>query len=418
MKYSFDEFIDNLKIDNYEEIDTSLREITKKLNQKYYETPEGDNYLLVGSMGRDTSIKGESDIDVIYELPYDVYERFDDYDSNGQSQLLNEIRDTLKERYPSTEIRGDGQVVVISFAKYVIELVPGFKQCDDSYKYPDTHDGGSWEITNPIPEIEESKRMINDTFTYKDICQMIREWKSNNGVIICGLLIDTLVKKFLDESLANKWKSRDKYYELLKEVFKYLSEQDDNVNQWYAMGSNQPIKNKNFNFVKKSKQAYDNLLNSTDEIETLRDLFGRRFPISDFIGKEYGYSDKEQYIEDLFPVYITHSIKIDCEIIQNGYRKGFISEFIRKKYKIKHNCKLKFIIDKINVLPPYDIYWKVRNVGPEAVRRKQIRGEIRKGEKEHDENSLFYGPHYVECFIIKNKICVARDRILVNIDWS
>ena len=121
VKDDFNEFISNLQIDNFDDINTSLEGIAKKLNQKYYDNSTTDNYLMVGSMGRNTSIKGESDIDVIYELPDEVFERFDDYESNGQSQLLNEIRDVLKEKYPSTDIKGDGQVVVISFTKYKIE---------------------------------------------------------------------------------------------------------------------------------------------------------------------------------------------------------------------------------------------------------------------------------------------------------
>ena len=248
MEDIFNEFISKLQIDNYDDINTSLDGIAKKLNQKYYDNSTTENYLIVGSMGRNTSIKGESDIDAIYELPDEVFKRFDDYESNGQSQLLNEIRDTLKEKYPSTDIKGDGQVVVISFTKYNIELVPGFKQDDDSYKYPDTHDGGSWKITKPILEIYEANNMINDTNTYRDICQMIREWKANNGVTICGLLIDTLIKNFLDNNSEYKWKSKDDYYELLKNVFKYLSEQDEGRKQWNAMGSNQIIENKDFNF--------------------------------------------------------------------------------------------------------------------------------------------------------------------------
>ena len=139
VKDDFNEFISNLQIDNFDDINTSLEGIAKKLNQKYYDNSTTDNYLMVGSMGRNTSIKGESDIDVIYELPDEVFERFDDYESNGQSQLLNEIRDVLKEKYPSTDIKGDGQVVVISFTKYKIELVPGFKQDNNFYKYPHQH---------------------------------------------------------------------------------------------------------------------------------------------------------------------------------------------------------------------------------------------------------------------------------------
>ena len=296
MEENFIEFISNLQIDNFDDITISLDGIAKKLNQKYYDNSIVDNYLMVGSMGRNTSIRGESDIDVIYELPDEVFERFDDYESNGQSQLLNEIRDTLKEKYPSTDIKGDGQVVVISFVKYKIELVPGFKQDDNSYKYPDTHDGGSWKITKPIPEIEEANNMISNTSTYRDICQMIREWKANNGVTICGLLVDTLI----NNNSEYKWKSKDDYYNLLKSVFKYLSEQDEDRKQWNAMGSNQIIENGNFNFIKKSKKVYNKLSNSTDESSTLRELFGSRFPISEQSANEYGHSNEEQFIEEIF----------------------------------------------------------------------------------------------------------------------
>ena len=418
VKDDFNEFISNLQIDNFDDINTSLEGIAKKLNQKYYDNSTTDNYLMVGSMGRNTSIKGESDIDVIYELPDEVFERFDDYESNGQSQLLNEIRDVLKEKYPSTDIKGDGQVVVISFTKYKIELVPSFKQDNNSYKYPDTHDSGSWKITKPILEIEEANNMINNTSTYRDICQMIREWKANNGVTICGLLIDTLIKDFLDNNYEYKWKPKSDYYELLKSVFKYLSDQDEDRKQWNAMGSNQIIENKNFNFIKKGKKAYNKLSNSTDESSTLRELFGSRFPISEQSANEYGYSNDEQFIEEIFPVYIMYSLKIDCEITQNGFRTGLLSEFIKKKFMIKQNRKLKFMIVENNIPKPYDIYWKVRNVGYEAIRRNCIRGQIKKGIDYLNESTNFYGPHYVECYIIKDGICVARDKISVSIDYD
>lgn len=58
--------------------------------------------------------------------------------------------------------------------------------------------------------------MISNTSTYRDICQMIREWKANDGVTMCGLLIDTLIKDFLDDNSEYKWKSKDDYYNLLK----------------------------------------------------------------------------------------------------------------------------------------------------------------------------------------------------------
>ena len=37
------------------------------------------------------------------------------------------------------------------------------------------------------------------------------------------------------------------------------------------------------------------------------------------------------------------------------------------------------------------------------------------GSEKRIENSNFEGAHFVECFIIKNNVCVARDRIDVPI---
>lgn len=418
MREKFIKFLDNLKVDNLDDILTSLNEISKKLNQKYYNDSSFNNYLLVGSMGRKTSIKGESDIDVIYELPYEIFKKFDNYTDNGQSKLLQEIKETLKEKYYSSDIKGDGQVVVIEFKKYKIELVPAFKQIDNSYKYPDTHNGGSWKITKPLLEIEESNNMIEGTYTYMDLCQIIREWKVNNGVTMSGILIDTLIKDFLDNDFSKKFVVKEKYYNLLIDVFKYLKNQDKDRKQWNALGSNQIIENNNFNFITKAEKTYDFLMKNDGETCNLTEIFGNRFPISKRAAEEYGYSDNEQFIESLYPIKILYSLKIDCKIIQDGFRSFLLSTFISKKIKIKQNRKLSFFISECELPKPYKIYWKVRNVGFEAIHRNCIRGEIIKGREIQNETANFYGPHYVECFIVKNGICVARDKISVDIDYN
>ena len=64
----------------------------------------------------------------------------------------------------------------------------------------------------------------------------------------------------------------------------------------------------------------------------------------------------------------------------------------------------------------YDIYWKVRNVGPVAESKNCIRGQIEKTNLHtHREHTDFQGSHYVECYLVKNNICVARAHISVPI---
>ena len=93
---------------------------------------------------------------------------------------------------------------------------------------------------------------------------------------------------------------------------------------------------------------------------------------------------------------------------------------LSKKFPLLPGKSLKFHIVECNVPKPFQIKWKVRNVGEEASRRDIIRGQIvdDRGNHERVESSLFNGAHFVECYIIKNNVCVARDRIDVPIKNS
>lgn len=64
--------------------------------------------------------------------------------------------------------------------------------------------------------------------------------------------------------------------------------------------------------------------------------------------------------------------------------------------------------------------WKVLNRGPEAERRNSIRGQIVDSTVSgvRDERSDFRGEHLVECYIVKDGIVVARDRIDVPISTT
>ncbi|TVW12279.1 nucleotidyltransferase, partial [Streptococcus pneumoniae] len=192
--------------EEWEKWENRLKEITKRLNRKYYsldelDNQETDNGLIVGSVGRTTAVRNVSDFDYIFSLPSEVYRRFDSYEGNGQSALLQEIKNELLKRYPNTKIKGDGQVVVIDFSDGgKIELVPAFEQSDGNFKYPDSRNGGSWKTTKPKPEIEKSKS-LNSNFNnhFSNLTRLIRQWKNHMGFSFKGLLIDTLISDLIDD---------------------------------------------------------------------------------------------------------------------------------------------------------------------------------------------------------------------------
>lgn len=232
------------------------------MNSVYYDISDDSksHMYIVGSVGRKTAVNGNSDLDILFDLPSEIYTKYNNYESKGQSALLQDVKSVLQEKYPNTDIRGDGQVVVIDFNKYTIELVPAFKQPDSRFKYPDTHDGGSWKITDPLSEQAECLDCENQSNNkYFDFCRMIRCWKNNIGFKFGGLLIDTLVYNFFcdNDYFANK--NIENYTEILLQLFDYLKSQNKDQTYWYAVGSNQQVYNSdNGKFVLEAKLALKN----------------------------------------------------------------------------------------------------------------------------------------------------------------
>ena len=419
----FEEFCKNIKLDD-SLMRTTSGEIAKKLNKEYYDIvgESSDHMYLVGSVGRKTAIKGSSDLDLLFVLPKAVYDRFDAYETGGQSQLLQEIKNVLLERYPRTDISGDGQVVIIEFDSYTVELVPGFLSNDDSFIYPDTHNGGRWKSTKPLLE-QNSCNAIDDASNgvYRDFARIIRAWKNNVGFSFSGLLIDTLIYNYFEENDAFKNSSYYDYLDILINLFEYLKREDANKSFWYALGSNQHVIDKGHGtFVNKAKKAYEKLDCVEEERvnEVLRDLLGHEFPSDASLSKAYcykPYKNTEEFIGDKFHVDIIYDLEIDCEVKQDGWRPNLLSKILKMEGFLKIDKSLEFMIISTNCPQPYDIYWKVRNVGPEAEQRDDIRGQIVKGNSTHKEHSRFRGPHYTECYLVKGNVCVARSKIDVPI---
>ncbi|MDR2706883.1 MAG: nucleotidyltransferase [Planctomycetaceae bacterium] len=72
-----------------------------------------------------------------------------------------------------------------------------------------------------------------------------------------------------------------------------------------------------------------------------------------------------------------------------------------------------------NVLKPYIAYWQVVNTGDEALRKGCLRGEFNEepcNNLQHKERTEYTGRHWVECFIVKDNVCVAKSgEFVINI---
>lgn len=282
-------FIDNLRIDNPEVISRCCREISQVLNLHYWDIKSDTRNLhYLGSYGRETAIKGLTNINVLFLLPYRVYQQYEKGSGNVQESLLNEVRNVLIENYPDAFINEDKYLLLPFEDGISIEIIPGFISLNkNQIIYPETRDGGQWQTFNPIREIE----FINE-YNYKyggkvrHLARMTRAWKMEHQVPIPGMLIDTLVMIFMDDWEGNQT-SFGYYGKMVQDFMEYLAGLKTEQLHWYAKGSNRKIERQedfgafaNIAF-KKAKQALE--LEAKGEgyeaNKIWREIFGRSFPV-------------------------------------------------------------------------------------------------------------------------------------------
>ena len=224
---------------------------------------------------------------MVFELPSDLYFQYDKYIGNGQSALLQAVRNSMQKTYTTSSIGGDGQVVVVSFKDGItFEVVPVFTNKAGSYTYPDSNGGGSWKSTNPKPEIGAIRTRNNAcNGNLGPLCRMMRSWKKKWSVPIGGLLVDTLAYQFIDG-----WKYKDKshfYYDYMcRDFFEWMAVQSSDQEYWKAPGSGQYVYGKGL-FQYKAKRCYNISLEAiqydADKKEwstkqKWREIFGTSFP--------------------------------------------------------------------------------------------------------------------------------------------
>lgn len=220
----FNKLINNIKLTENKKEDglKKTNNVCEKLSNHYYGI--NSNYeskmLIMGSVAKETAIMPPTDVDVIFELPFLEKLKYDNYSSNGQSQLLQDVKNILLERYPNTSIRGDGPVVVVDFTSYKIEVNPAIK-LGNVYLVPITKDGGKWEEINPIAE---NKRInVSDSMTNhhtKPLIQMIKHWKNNCSVPIKSFHIELIAVDFMNAKYNYHYNNH--YDEIVRDFFNYL----------------------------------------------------------------------------------------------------------------------------------------------------------------------------------------------------
>lgn len=410
----FEKFYENIKLTPSQKEDAIIKYtgVCKKLHDCYYPTLEydGTTKLLIGSYGKHTQIRPARDIDVIFIMPIEKFEQYNDNQSNKQSQLLNDIKCILEEKYPGTPIKAFGKVVVLEFAetRHNVELLPAWENEDGTFTIPNSENGGSWEHWDPRAGIKKIADSNTQTGKTRILIRMVKKWSENCTAKIKSFEIENKVIDFFgtQESVNGEYSS------LVKDFFKYF----------FQTTSDTDLRSHLETALNRANRAceFENNDNLEKSVEEWQKIFGNDFPIT---------LQKAIFVTDIKPPLADYS---HCEPLRWNYIATYrvsIDAYIFDKTKINklgginsdgrtltEGLNLKYIANT-NTKEPFEYYWQVVNTGEHA---KKVVGGLRGSIFSHGrirwEHTQYPGKHWIECFVVQNGYCVARSgKFYINI---
>lgn len=416
---------------NIRRLKAGLNEYNEENNTDY----KISNTIVQGSMAMHTVIQNDSDD---YDIDVAIIFEKDNLKDKGPLAVRNIVANALKRKCENFKKEPEVKTNCVR-----IEYQDGYhvdfaiyrrykSEYDIDYTYE--HAGSEWTPRDP--------KAINDWFRdeIKDKGQCLRKIirfskmfcrSRDSWVNMPGGLIQTVL---CDEKIQNSYERIDEiFYQTMVEIKNRLDNDIDVYNPTDASLSllsteNHESKVENFKNRLNDRLAKLDILFESDCDETKAKNAWYYFFDHDYWKEDtskgknsysLSYRNTEEFIEDLVNINEQYYVKVSCDVEAHGFRQQPIETLLKilPKGWLPHGFSIKFDMKNTNVPEPYDVWWKVRNVGPTAEKRDMIRGQIEKYvgkcKKEHSD---FYGNHYVECYIIKNNECVAIDHINVPIE--
>jgi hypothetical protein len=423
MDEHFELLHDRLKLtpNQKDEVKSKYDGVSRSLYAEFY---EGDynakTRLIIGSHGKKTETRHPiGDIDLIFKISKADLERYQAYESNGPSALLQRARTKLQKTYPNTsEIKTWGKVVLVSFGdgQHKVEVLPCYEDDDGTFTIPNSEDGGSWEVFDPREEMRLIAESQAQTGITRQMIKMLKRWRRKNNVKIKSYQIEFFCTSFL----GTEYEASKSWSQLMEEFFVWLELQADDYDG-DALSKVTSAKNK-----AGKAHGYELDEKFDDACIEWRKVFGRQFPVYDSdlatIQKlEASYPiDGEEFIHHRFPVKIDRRIKLEIvsRLKREGFREydGFRSYFRAGHRFIPFKSDLEFLV-RCDLGKKANYYWKIRNFHDEAAEVNDLRGEIIKDENKlrHAEGSKYSGTHYVDCYAVVAGEVVATARRFVPI---
>lgn len=389
--------------------------------------------IQIGSYPRATVIKPLHDLDILYIIG--------DWDKNDHSpeSLLKELLGKLQDEYPDNDVSLQTHSITIIFERgdeeFSVDVVPAyiylksedFKQ--DTYKVPEIlmyrHGKDrtnfrtkfleeerkmNWIHTDPRGYMEEGKLINQTNEDFRKTVKFIKAWRSS-----CKVKDDEFkLKSFHIEQVITKYYEEDSTLTIFDGIFKFFFnipkiiessqienriKEEANIDEYLNTISDQQR-----NRIIQARDCFLKRLENFSEEDATSDLIEACF----YERK----SDTDTFLFDLnIPTLIdtAYEFRIDGFVTHIDHKYGWISNITKKVVKdSKVEFEIKTDIEKDTSM------WKVKN--DNACKWSERRGEINERQTlNNPENVQYFGKHYVECYAIKDNICIARSKVKVII---
>jgi hypothetical protein len=197
---AFEEFRGNLEVTGLEESVVAARQERVRASAACGLTVRRS--FLTGSYRRRTLIAPmrDADVDIIVVLDRG-------YRRRGPRAVLDLVKATLREEYPSSKISRNGQAVTIRFSDFTVDVVPAFETWWDSDVLDICNSGDStWIRTNPGKHIKISSQVNDRTGgLLVPSVKMLKAWNRAAGRPLHGFHLEVMAWKVLDPGWRAAW---------------------------------------------------------------------------------------------------------------------------------------------------------------------------------------------------------------------
>lgn len=397
------------------------RDLVGKIYQSFNDLFGVNNCIQIGSYPRFTAITGFHDLDILYILG--------SWDENNHTptQILKKLNDQINVDYVNPtdytrKVSLQTHSVTVEFYQnseliLSVDIVPAYSYAkneynQDVYKVPevikekdhikrnaliwDATNSHSWINSDPRGYIEVSKNINQNNNDFRKTVKSIKVWKNNLEEATKGKV---KFKSFHIEQVITKFFQGNREIEIFDAVFRFFIELPNIINNPNQItdraNADKFIDDYIADLIPEQKEkiiwARDGFLINLENIKengNVADLF------TDI--SFYKRSSSEQFLfDENIPILKEETIGIVCKDTLTQRILGALGF-------ANHNTKLSFK----EFMPPKDTWfkWKVKNDN----RCQEPRGEITDHSTKNPIETVSYiGDHYVECFAIRNGVCVA-----------